>query len=351
MKINKSSLLNSLIKVLPGVDTGNVTVEDADTVVFSKGHIYSYNSAISVDVEHEGLELEGVVKGNDFYNGLSKLPGDELDVEVTDKTWEIKDGSIKVSIKLLPQGNLLERFQGLAPTEDWIDIDGEDFNNALKTCTIQSNATNFGGVYFVNDTAISTNRCIINKYILKNEYPTFWISDKAVKEISKWNNFTKVQFNKSWVQFMSDDGIVFSVRGLNIENYPYDKVSGLISAQATQKSAFTLELNSQFYEALNRASEFSHNVDEYFVVDVEFGKEVKVESSRDSGNYEEVITDLSVDLPQPKKLSFDFKDFIASEKFFKTFKVLADGPDFSTDAPIHCMLENDCAIKIFSSIA
>ena len=350
MKINKSNLLKSLTKVLPGIDTGNVRIEGADTIVFSNGHIYSYNSEISVDVECEGLELEGVVKGNDFYNCLSKLPGEEIDVEVTNKTWEIKDGAIKVSIKLLEQGNLLERFKSLTPTDDWVEIDGDDFNMALKTCMIQGNATNFGGVYFIKDTAISTNRCIINKYILKNEYPTFWISEKAVKEISKWNNFDKVQFNKAWVQFMSDDGVVFSVRGLNIENYPYKQVSEIISAQVTQNSAFTIELNSQFYEALGRASEFSHNVDEYFVVDVEFGKEVKVESSRDSGDYEEVITGLSVDLPETKKLSFDFKDFIASEKFFNTFKVLADSPDFPTNAPIHCMLENDCAIKIFSSV-
>ena len=347
MKINKSELLKSLNKVLPGIEKGNVTIEGADTIVFHKGHVYSYNSAISVDVDCGDLAIEGIVKGQEFYNCIAKLPSEEIDIEVTEKVLQIHDGKIKVGIKLLPENNLLEKLP--TPTEDWTDIDGNDFANALKTCRISGNATNFAGVYFNKDTAISTNRCIINKYILKNEYPTFWIGDNVLNELVKWNNFEKVQVNKGWVQFVAD-GVVFSARGLNLDNFPYDTISGLINGQAAQKPTFTLELTPQFYDALNRASEFSHTVDEYSVVDVEFGKDIKVMSARDSGDYEEVVENLSAEIPETKTMSFDFKDFIASEKFFKTFKVLADSPDFDTSVPVHCLLENDCAIKMFSSI-
>lgn len=350
MKIKKSELLKSLTKVLPGVETGNVSIDGADTIIFHDGHIYSYNSAISVDVAYADLKIEAVVKGQEFYNCIGKLPDEEIDIEVTDKALEITDEKIKVQIKLIKQDDVLERFKTLAPTDDWADIDGDDFAKALKTCRIAANVTNFAGVYFKGDSAISTNRCIINKYILKNEYPTFWLNDKVVNELAKWNNFEKVQVNKAWVQFMTNDGTVFSARGMNLDNFPYDKIAGLVKAQAAQTPTFTLELTPQFYDALNRASEFSHSYEEYFVVDVEFGKEIKVESARDSGKYEEVVSGLSVDIPNTKKMAFDFKDFIASEKFFKTFKVLADSPDFSTDVPVHCLLENDCAIKIFSSI-
>ena len=350
MKIKKSELLKSLTKVLPGIETGNVSIEGADSIVFHKGHIYSYNSAISVDVDCRDLNIEAIVKGQEFYNCIGKLPNEDIDINVTEKALEITDEKIKVQIKLLKQDDAFEKFKTLEPTDDWTDIDGDDFAKALKTCRIARNVTNFAGIYFLKDTAISSNRCIINKYVLKNEYPTFWLSDKVVNELSKWNTFEKVQVNKGWIQFMTNDGTIFSARGLNLANFPYETIAGIVSTQAAQKPTFTLELTPQFYDALNRASEFSHSYEEYSVVDVEFGKEVKVESARDSGKYEEIVTGLSVDIPNPKKMAFDFKDFIASDKLFKTFKILADSPDFSTDVPVHCLLENDCAIKIFSSI-
>ena len=50
MKMNRLKLMADLNKVLPGITTGKTILEDADTAVFRKGHIYTYNSAISVDV-------------------------------------------------------------------------------------------------------------------------------------------------------------------------------------------------------------------------------------------------------------------------------------------------------------
>lgn len=351
MKINRLNLISSLNKVLPGVAVGNVVIENADTIVFNKGHIYSYNAAISVDAKlPDGVSLTGVVKGKDFYNTLSKLPNDEIEIEMTDSTWEIKDGKIKVSIKLLPVGDLIKRFESHSPSEEWSEIDGSDFNKALKVCTIKGNTSSFPGIIFKDSAAYSTNKCIINKYCLKNSYPTFWISDKTVNELGKWNNFVKVQFDKLWVHFMSDDGVIFSVRALNVTDYPLAKVSGLLEKDNGNNKAFSIVLDSAFYNGIDRASEFSNCIDEHETVEVEFGKEVKIRSSRDSGNYEEIVEGISVDIPNPKKMNFDYADFISSEKFFNTLEVISDTPDFDDTKPVHCILKADSAVKLFSSI-
>ncbi|MBR4396692.1 MAG: hypothetical protein IKS93_02435 [Methanobrevibacter sp.] len=351
MKVNRKNLLCAINKVLPGIAVGNVVIEGADTIVFSKGHIYSYNSAISVDVKlPDEMDIEGVVKGQDFYNCLSKLPGEEIEFKVTKSSWEITDGNIKISIKLLPEENLMERFAGLVPTDKWVDIDGEDFNKALKVCTIRNNNSAFGGIYFTGTKAISTNKWIINKAILKNEYPEFWIGDNAVSQLVKWTNFCKVQFNKSWVQFQSTDDVIFSVRSLNITDFPIAKVLPLLETEVAADKAFTLELKPQFYDAINRASEFSHTIDDHEAVVVEFGKEIKIKGSRTSGNYEEIVSDMTVEVPSPKEMNFDFNDFISSEKFFDTFKVVSDTVDFDTSKPIHCLLESETAVKLFSSM-
>ena len=38
------------------------------------------------------------------------------------------------------------------------------------------------------------------------------------------------------------------------------------------------------------------------------------------------------------------------EKFFDTFKVVSDTVDFDTSKPIHCLLESETAVKLFSSM-
>lgn len=351
MKINRPNLLSSINKVLPGIATGNVSIDGADTIVFYKGHIYSYNSEISVDVKLvDGIDLEGIVKGQEFYNCLSKLPGDEIEIDVTEGKWKITDGKIKVSITLVTSDNILDRFKSLTPSDNWYDIDGEEFNKALKVCTIRSNTSAFGGIYFKDKIAFSTNKWVMNKYNLSKDYPEFWISDKAVAQLLKWNNFKKVQYNKAWVQFQSEDDTVFSVRSLNTTDYPISQILPMLESEAVANKAFTLELKPQFYDAINRASEFSSAIDDHETVTVEFGKDIKIKGSRTSGDYEETVNDMTVDIPNAKEMNFDYSDFISSEKFFDVLKVIADSPDFDVSEPVHCILESENAIKLFSSM-
>lgn len=352
MKINRKELLGAINKVLPGIAVGNITVENADTIVFTNGHVYSYNSAISVDAKlPEGVDFKGVVKGQDFYNCISKLPGDEIELKETKSTWEITDDKIKISIKLLPDDNLMERFESLTPTENWTDIDGVDFNKSLKVCAISANNSPYEGIYFSGNKVVSTNKWIINKYISNNNYPEFYIGDKAVSQLIKWNNFTKVQFNKAWVQFLSNDDTVFSVRAKNVSDFPAARILPFLENEVAADKAFTLELKPQFYDAINRASEFSHIIDNHEAVVVEFGKDIKIKGSRTSGNYEEIVNDMTVDIDEPKEMNFDYNDFISSEKFFDTLKVIGKPEDITAERPIHCILESENAVKLFSSMA
>ena len=198
--------------------------------------------------------------------------------------------------------------------------------------------------------AFSTNRWSINRMKLKNTYPKFWLSDKTVSELVKWNNFKKIQFNKNWLQFLSEDDVVFSVRTLDTAKYPISSLLPILENGLSNNVAFEIDLSSAFYEAVNRAIEFSHEIDQHETICVDFGKVLKVKGSRLSGNYEEVIPDISVDLENNKELNFDYSDFISSEKFFTKLKVISDTKDFDVAEPIHVILENDNAVKLFSSM-
>jgi len=351
MTINRLKLINDVGKALPGIATGTVVMEGADSLVFLNGHIYSYNSAISVNVEEsEETGLKGIVNAQDFYNCITKLPSDEIEIEVTDSDWKIKDGKIKVSMKLLPENGILERFQKLVPGDDWFDIDGQDFNNALKICLIKGDTSSLSGVYFKGNTAVATNKWVINKYSLKNEYPEFWVSVNAVTELAKWNNFEKIQFEKQWLHLKSSDDTVFSVRTLALNNYPLDKILEIFESATDKNVVMSLNLTEEFYKAIQRASSFSNKMEEHDVISISFGKEVVIKGSRISGNYEECVSDMETSLESPIEMMFDVEEFTSSEKFFDDFEILSDEETIDTDSPVHVILKNENCIKLFNTI-
>ena len=325
MKVNRLNLIQDMNKVLPGIATGTVVLENADTVIFNNGHIYSYNSAISVDVaESEPSGLKGVVKGIDFYNCLVKLPGDEIEVESTDDSWQITDGSISVKINLLPADKLYERFESLKPNETWIDIDSEDFLSGLKVCNMPKNSSKYAGIYFKDKNFISTDSYTINRYTAKNTYPVFWISNSAVAELLKWNSFVALELNKMWLQLKSSEGTVFSVRTLDISSFPVDRIVSALDKSISIEPDLSSEFTEEFYTAVDRAKAFSSEDDGHEIVALNIGTDGStVTSERISGAYKEMIS--SIKSPSPFMLKLDVQAILDCSAFFSKFKVITRG--------------------------
>lgn len=348
MKINRSKLIDDLNKVLPGIGTGTTIMEGADSVIFSNGNIYSYNSAISVITkESEERGLNGIVKAEDFYKCISSLPSEEIEITPEESVWNISDGDINVTMNLLPKNSIYDRFQQLKLGEDWITIDGADFNLALVNCSIPSNSTEFAGVYIDGNLMYSTNQWVINKFSLKNEYPKMWISLDCMKELLKWKDFNAVQYDKQWIHFRTENETIFSIRTMNVEKYPIEKISTVIDNVKDKPTYTDIELTDEFYKAVKRASAFSNELDEHEIIKVSFGPEVSVTSSRVSGSYKESVKNMSID--KSFILNFDISEILSSEGIMNKLSIIGDG-DIDFNAPVRLKLYNDSCIKIFSSI-
>lgn len=344
MKVNRLNLIQDMNKALPGIATGTVVLENADTVVFNNGHIYSYNSAISVDVaEKEASGLKGVVKGIDFYNCLTKLPGDEIELEATAETWNITDGTIKVKINLLPEGKLFERFDSLKPNETWTEIDSEDFSSGLHICNMPKNSSKFAGIYFKGNNFVSTDSYTINRFTAKNNYPEFWINNSAVAELLKWNNFVAIELNKMWLQLKSDDGTVFSVRTLDTSGFPLERIIEVLNKSLEIVPDFTSEFTEEFYTAINRAAAFSSEDEGHEIVCFNVGTEGSVvNSERISGAYEERITSIKSD--NPINLKLDVQTIQDCSTYFSKFKVITRGENKNL------LLETENAVKQVATV-
>ena len=345
MKINRTSLISDLNKVMPGIATGTSVIEGADTAVFNNGHIYSYNAAISVDVaETNPTGLKGIVKGADFYNCLNKLISDEIEVEMTDKEWILKDGKIKVSMTLIANDTIFKRLETVVPNESWVTIDSEDFNKALTICNMPKNTSKFAGIFTDGTMFISTDTYLINRYAAKDKYPSFFISNEAVANLIKWTDLTAVELNKTWVQFKSSNGAIFSVRCLAIEGFPYDRISAAIEGNLSLATVLESNFTPDFYNAVERAATFSKEDEGHEVIDMHITSEgCQIKSERVSGAYEEEVTDIKSDNGE-FNLEIDINMIRSCRSHFDTFKLV------ERDGVKTVILSKDSSLKIFSAI-
>ena len=351
MRINRNKLVSDLSRALPGISVGTVKIEGADTFVFKDNHIYTYNSTISVDViGTEEYGLEGVVSAKEFYDCLAKLPSEEIDVISNEKTWEITDGKIKVTLNLVDIPNIFERFASISPKDDgWKEIKFDDLKKAISICSIPHNSTKFSGLLFNGNNVYSTNQSEINRYELSSEYPTFMISEAAALELLKHDNLTHVQFNKHWVQFLSSENVVFSVREMNKEVFPLDLVKGLLEKVADKPVYTTCKLSDKFFVALSRALAFSNDIDGVKTVSVTFGDEVKVSSMRNSGSYEESVDDMKVDC-EPFTIDLDVELFLRTNGVFESLDILGDITPGESKQAVHILFKNGGSVKLCSSV-
>jgi len=308
MIIQKKELLESLKACMPGIETGSVTLQGADTFVFHDGKIFTYNDSVSVTIpiKNESLleeGLEGCVKAEEFFKIISKLPADEIKFLVTENnTWLLKCGKAKVEMNLL-DFDFESRLKNLNVGDDWIDLD-DDFISAMNVCRMSGNKSQLSGIYFNGKDVLSTDGNQVNLYMLKSELPVFWVSDNSINELLKLGDLKKMQISGSWVHFQTDNEVIFSVKTLNSDSYPYDKLKKIIDSTDLKKSELHANFPKELSSAIDRAISFSMNVLEHPVVRLIISKDkIEVSSERSSGKYNEKVA-------WEKEIESEFEPFI-----------------------------------------
>lgn len=291
MKIQKKELLDILSKCMPGVETGKNSIEGANTFIFTKGNVFTFNDSISVTVplKLSGLmdELEGAVSANEFYKIIQKMPKDEIEIESSEKSWHLKSGRSKIEVNLIDcDYSKLEK--NLDRSGKWQNV-AEDFLSALKICSINSNKTKYSGIVVRGNSAYSTDGVQMNKATMKTEMPSFWISDSMVKELLKLNKLDKIQQTGNWLHFKTGN-IYFSVKVLDISQYPIDTVEKVLDSSEEKAGKTEFQFPKKIKEVIDRASSFAGKEQEYDVVKINVTEEkIFISSQCFAGKFKESV--------------------------------------------------------------
>ena len=291
MTVSKKQLLNSLKLAMPGIESGNVVLQGSDTFIFHNGRIFSYNDsiAVSIPIEQSGLveeNIEGAIKADEFFKVLSKLPNDEITLELDDNVI-IKSGKAKVEMTLM-NFDFESRLDGIATNENWIDL-SDDFIAGLKCCRIANNKSPLSGIFVDGNMILSTDGFQMNKFNIDCDLGEFWMSDNSANELLKMK-FKSIQVGENWVHFLSDDGVIFSIRTLMKGKFPKDKVMSVLDNSNPSEGDLHSTFPSEFFSSVDRAVPFSIDISEHSTVRIKLSKgNIEVSSERASGKFVEDV--------------------------------------------------------------
>lgn len=294
MTIQKKALIDGLQSCMPGIENGNAILQGADAFIFHDGKIFSYNDTISVAVPISNVGLleetiEGAVHAEEFFKVVSKLPSEEINFVVTESGWTLKSGKAKVEMTLM-NFDYKPRLEGIAPSDSWIDLNDE-FALGLGTCKMNSNKTPLAGVCVNGKTILSTDGFQINKFEMKNtELPKFWISDSSVAELLKIKKFKGIQLQGNWIHFLAENGSIFSVKTLQVKNYPFEKIVASLDMSKPNEKDFHANFPVELFNSIDRAGAFSIDITEHQTIRLTLMKEnIEVSSERTTGKFKEKV--------------------------------------------------------------
>jgi hypothetical protein len=295
MNIKRSELLKALKQCLPGIENGNSVLEGADLFVFSDGFVRSYNDiiSVSVSVKSEGLleeGIEGAVRAEEFYGIINKFNGDLIEFTVADGKWILKSGKAKAELTLM-SGDFLARFENIAPDKKkWLDIPPE-FTRGLGICRMSNSKNAISGLYITSNDITSSDGFQINHYKYEGaEFANFWISDASAGELFKVGILTHIQLKGTWAHFKTADNTTFSVKTLQAEKWPYEKIMSVLDQHKKTKKSIAATFPKELFDAIDRASSFYLDISDSRAVRLSISpKRIFVSAERIAGKFEETV--------------------------------------------------------------
>ena len=265
MKIDRKHMLEVLQAVKPGLASKEV-IEQSTSFIFTDGRVMTYNDEIAISHPLD-IDLEGAVIAKEFFNLLSKLHDEEVDVSTTKSELAVKGKKNKAGIKLELKTNIDEIIGVLGKVKKWNALPasftqglgfclfstGKDMTRALLTC-----------IHCSGNSMMSSDDVRITLFEMgkKADMPAINIPATAAYELK---SFEPIEYSttKGWAHFKSKGGAVFSCRILE-DAYAKEKIMSLVEKAIKGDS---ISLPNGLSDALERAGIFSTSMDIKTIVD------------------------------------------------------------------------------------
>ena len=255
MKVNREQLLQEIGEVKPGLGNGTA-VQNSDCLTFHKGKVRSFNDQVSI--QHPCcLKIDATVKAEPFFQLLSRLVDEELEVECSE--------SLTVSTKRSKASLTLEQIENpmevKLPKQTIPIVKG--MNEALSFCQFSAgkdmSRAELINIHLHKNIVESCDGFRLTRYKMKKFLPSeLFIPASIVKDLVGYE-VSSYGETEGWIHFLGESGLVFSCRTTKNK---YPDLDALCNVEGTK-----LQLPKGMTKAIERAEIFS---------ETEFGQDGQV---------------------------------------------------------------------------
>jgi len=235
--VNTSDLKSAIKLLASGVGTDQA-LEGADSFLFSGGAIHSYNASVSVsvplkDTDDKPTDLYGCVKAKTFGSWVAKLKADSVTfATLPDGSWEITSG--KSQINPTPFADpLTQHLEALnLPALEWVDLP-EGFHSLMTLARLDNQKSNVPFVLFNGSTAMASDGLRYNSVDFPEDMGSYAIHTDDLKAVLQTSDLRQVSVSGAWVHFLTESGIVWTVRKMDGSAYRTDihgKILAMVEA-------------------------------------------------------------------------------------------------------------------------
>lgn len=326
--MKRQELLNALQKTLAGTDTHSVAIEGAETFVFDKTFVRTYNDSISVSFPVK-TGVTASVKAQELLKIVSKMSGEDIELVEKKNKLIIKDERTNVEMVSHEMEEIMTCIHDLKleDIKKWKSLP-EDFHKGLSlvlpSASRDISKGVLNGVFVTKAYMYTSDDFRVSRYSLDGAFDgEVIIPYNSCVEIVKLSDLEKFSINDSWIHFKNKDGAIFSSRLLG-GTYPAVEIENMKAFKLKQVKPFTLP--DDFANTVDRVSVLGNmSIGDESYVDVKMdSSKIVCSGSREIGSIEEVIKIKRGDMPEAHlKISCQYlqsilqvtKNFFVDEQF------------------------------------
>lgn len=296
MLIKTTKLKKSLSTIMPGIESGRITIEGADLVIFLDKKMLSYNGNVAVSIPMDIGDVEAFgVKAKDLYNLVAKLNEEELDIEadVTGNKLKVKSGKLKATLIMQDVTAISKLLDKLKFGEE--NALPENFIEASKVVAIAENKTAFKGFAIGKSgdstMLISTDKVRISAYKLKGDMSQCLINDDLVAQAISFGTPKTYSIVGPWFHLGYEGGAHFSMLRSDDSAFPFTPMFGALERVQTLETLAKFSFPATLAEVADRVTTMG-NVDANSKIQCELtisSDKLVVSAEKSTGSAEEEI--------------------------------------------------------------
>jgi len=251
MKINRIELLKILEEVIPAI-TDKEVIEQSTSFIFKNNKIITYNDEICISHPIKNLNINGVIKADEFYKVLKRINSKKVSIKKLKNEIIIKSGKTQAGLVL--QNKIKVPIDKIQKIKKWKSI-SKDFIKALKFSRLAckksfSYHSVLSYIHIKNNFIEASDGYKISSYKLlkKISKESLLIPISVIDELLKYQ-IKKFSIIKNWIHFKTENNTIFSCK---IANEKYPNINKIINFKGKK-----IYLSKKLINIIERAKIFS----------------------------------------------------------------------------------------------